>query len=306
MFRWMDVIGLGALNYDRLYMVERIAAPGEEIGIIDLAESSGGSSANTIAGLSRLGLSCGFVRSVGDDPEGEKIIKDLLDDRVDTTRIKRVSSKRSGTVIGFVDPTGERTLYVDAGANDDLGLEDLDFEYLKSASLIHTSSFVDKDQLGMQIELAKRLKGDLEISFSPGMLCFKYCFDDLRELIEHATITFVSENELLTLTGLELDGACDLLADVSGGIIAVTLGKGGSYITEGDVHIKVTAEPVSPDEVIDTTGAGDAYAAGFIYGYLREKDLETCGRIGSKVASYAIRGVGARFLPKEKDIIKIK
>ncbi|VUT27542.1 MAG: putative sugar kinase [Candidatus Syntrophoarchaeum sp. GoM_oil] len=302
----MDVIGLGALNYDRLYMVEQIAAPGEEIGIINVAESSGGSSANTIAGLSRLGLSCGFLGSVGDDPEGEKIIKDLLDDRVDTTRIKRVSSKRSGTVIGFVDQTGERTLYVDAGANDDLGLEDIDLEYLKSASLIHTSSFVDKDQLGMQIELAKRLKGDLEISFSPGMLCFKYSFDDLRELIGHATITFVSENELLTLTGLELDDACDLLANVSDGIIAVTLGKGGSYIAEGNVHIKVPAEPVSPDEVIDTTGAGDAYAAGFIYSYLKGNDLETCGRIGSKVASYAIRGIGARFLPKEKDIIKIK
>ncbi|MHC1603594.1 MAG: carbohydrate kinase family protein, partial [Candidatus Syntropharchaeales archaeon] len=143
----MDVIGLGALNYDRLYRVERIAAPGEEIGIIDLVESSGGSAANTIVGLSRLGLACGFIGGVGEDVEGEKILSDLRRDHVDITQIKRVPSKRSGTVIGFIDRRGERTLYVDAGANDDLTIEDIDIEYLRRARLIHTSSFVDKSQL---------------------------------------------------------------------------------------------------------------------------------------------------------------
>ncbi|MHC1565012.1 MAG: carbohydrate kinase family protein [Candidatus Syntropharchaeales archaeon] len=302
----MDVIGLGALNYDRLYRVERIAAPGEEIGIIDLVESSGGSAANTIVGLSRLGLACGFIGGVGEDVEGEKILSDLRRDHVDITQIKRVPSKRSGTVIGFIDRRGERTLYVDAGANDDLTIEDIDIEYLRRARLIHTSSFVDKSQLKMQIELVKLLKRDVVVSFSPGMLCFKYGFDDLKGLIEDATIIFLNEDELSSLTGLELEDACDLLQGVGHGIIAVTRGKAGSHIAAGDMRINVPAEEIPDHEVLDTTGAGDAYAAGFIYGYLREERPERCGVIGSKVASHCIRGVGARFLPKEKDIIKIK
>ncbi|RJS73484.1 MAG: carbohydrate kinase family protein [Candidatus Syntrophoarchaeum sp. WYZ-LMO15] len=302
----MDVIGLGALNYDRLYLVERIAKPGEEIGIIDRKESSGGSAANTIVGLSRLGLECGFVGCVGEDAEGEKILQDFLDDHVDVTGIKRSSSKRSGSVIGFVDKAGERVLYVDAGANDDLTIDDIDLDYLKKAALIHTSSFVDKTQLRMQIELARILKNELEITFSPGMLCFKYGLDDLRELIEHAAITFLSQSELLALTGLELSRASELLLEISQGIIAVTLGKDGSYIAYGERRVRVPAEPVSEKDVIDTTGAGDAYAAGFIFAYLGGEDPETCARMGSKVASYCIKGVGARFLPREKDIIKIR
>jgi len=296
----IDVIGLGALNYDRLYFVERIAAPGEEVWINDHEESSGGSAANTIVGLSRLGLSCGFIGAVGDDPEGERILKDLADDHVDTAGLKHVSPRRSGTVIGFVDQSGERALYVDAGANSDLSLDDIRIDYVRQARLIHTSSFVDRDQLLMQIELAKILKGDIAISFSPGMLCFRHSFDELSELFKGATIIFVSENELRSLTGQGIEASCASLIEVSDAIIAVTLGKNGSYIAKGDLRLEVMADPISPDEVVDTTGAGDAYAAGFICGYLRGDELETSARLGSKVASYAIRGAGARFLPGEE------
>lgn len=293
----IDVIGLGALNYDRLYFVERIAAPGEEVEILGHEESSGGSAANTIVGLSRLGLSCGFIGAVGDDPEGEIILKDLSDDHVDISGIKQVSSRQSGTVVGFVDQSGERALYVDAGANSDISLEDINIDYVRQARLIHTSSFVEKDQLLMQIELAKILKGDVAISFSPGMLCFRYSFDELSELFRLATIIFVSENELRSLTGRGVEASCEYLLEMSDAIIAVTLGKDGSYIAKGDLRLEVVADPISPDEIVDTTGAGDAYAAGFIWSYLRGDDPETSARIGSKVASYAIRGAGARFLP---------
>lgn len=296
-----DVIGLGALNYDVLYAVERIARGGEEVGILDVKKVPGGSAANTIVALSRLGVEVGFVGMVGTDEEGELILEDFRKEGV-ATQI-RIEEGYTGAAIGFVDAQGERALYIYPGVNDRLCMDDIDTDFINNARFLHMSSFVNKEQLEMQRELAKHAKSKL--SFSPGMLCFKYELEDLIGVIEQSAVVFLSLDELTSLVqGEEYEKGADALLNIGAQIVCVTLGERGCYVINaaGDSHV-IAAYPT---DVVDTTGAGDAFAAGFLYGLLHEKSIQESGKIGNLVASFCIREYGARKgLPVKRVLEKI-
>ena len=296
-----DVIGLGALNYDVLYAVERIARGGEEVGIFDVKKVPGGSAANTIVALSRLGAEVGFVGIVGTDEEGELIVDGFRKEGVET-RIRKEDGY-TGAAIGFVDAPGERALYIYPGVNDEFCMADIDKEFVNNAKFLHTSSFVNKEQLEMQCELAKSVKSKL--SFSPGMLCFKYELGDLEGVIERSEVVFLSHDELTSLVkGESYEKGADILLNRGARIVCVTLGELGCYVTDstGAAHI-IAAYPT---DVVDTTGAGDAFAAGFLYGLLHEKSIQESGKLGNMVASFCIREYGARKgLPFKRVLEKI-
>jgi len=284
-----EVIGLGALNYDVLYVVERIAEGGEEVGIIDVKKAPGGSAANTIVALARLGVDAGFVGIVGNDEEGELILEEFRKEGVKTQL--RKEEGYTGVAIAFVDARGERALYILPGVNDQLCMEDIDMEFVDRARFLHMSSFVNKKQLEMQCELAKRIKSKL--SFSPGMLCFKYELDDLVELIERSAVVFISLNELKSLIKREdYERGAEILLNIGAEIVCVTLGERGCYVADsaGESHL-IDAYPT---DVVDTTGAGDAFAAGFLFGLLHEKSIHESGETGNLVASHCIREYGCR------------
>ncbi|HUV79304.1 MAG TPA: carbohydrate kinase family protein [Candidatus Bathyarchaeia archaeon] len=284
-----DVIGLGALNYDVLYAVERIARGGEEVGIIDVKKVPGGSAANTIVALSRLGVEVGFVGMVGTDEEGELILDDFRKEGVETQI--RIEEGYTGAAIGFVDAQGERALYIYPGVNEKLCMEDIDRDFINNARFLHTSSFVNKEQLEMQRELATRVKSKL--SFSPGMLCFNYELEDLIAVIERSAVVFLSLDELTALVrGEKYDKGADVLLNIGAQIVCVTLGERGCYVTDSTGASQVI--DAYPTDVVDTTGAGDAFAAGFLYGLLHEKDIQESGKLGNFVASSCIREYGAR------------
>lgn len=284
-----EVIGLGALNYDVLYVVERIARGGEEVGIIDVKKVPGGSAANTIVALSRLGVDAGFVGIVGKDEEGELILEEFRKEGVET-RIRKEEGY-TGAAIGFIDAEGERALYIYPGVNDKLHIANIDMEFIENARFLHTSSFVSKEQLEMQCELAREIKSKL--SFSPGMLCFKYELEDLIELIERSEVVFLSIKELKSLI---MDGnyekGAEVLLNTGAKIVCVTLGERGSYVADstGESHL-IDAYPT---DVVDTTGAGDAFAAGFLYGLLHERGIHESGKTGNLAASFCIREYGCR------------
>ena len=303
------MIGLGALNYDVLYVVERIARGGEEVGIVDVKKAPGGSAANTIVALSKLGVDVGFVGIVGNDKEGELILEEFRKEGVET-RIRKEEGY-TGAAIGFIDARGERALYIHPGVNDRLCMENIDMEFVDNAKFLHTSSFVNKEQLEMQCELAKRIKSKL--SFSPGMLCFKYELEDLVELIERTEVLFLSLMELksliknlsfkkkalpkkyYTLDSIkreDYEKGADVLLNIGAKIVCVTLGEKGCYVTNttGESHL-IEAYPT---DVVDTTGAGDAFAAGFLYGLLQEKEIYESGKTGNLAASFCIREYGCR------------
>ena len=143
----------------------------------------------------------------------------------------------------------------------------------------------------MQCELAKQVKTLL--SFSPGMLCFQYELDDLIDMIERSAVVFLSLDELKSLVKEEdYEKGADILLNRGAQIVCVTLGARGCFVADslGAAH-EIAAYPT---DVVDTTGAGDSFAAGFLYGLLQKKSIEDSGKIGNKVASFCIREYGAR------------
>jgi len=284
-----EVIGLGALNCDVLYLVERIARGGEEVGIIDVKKAPGGSAANTIVALARLGVTVGFVGIAGTDEEGDLIVEEFRKEGVET-RIRREEGY-TGAAIGFVDATGERALYIYPGVNERLGIEDINTDFVSNAQFLHTSSFVNKAQLEMQCELAKRITAKL--SFSPGMYCFNYELEDLSELIARSEVIFLSLRELSALLkGAAYEQGAEVLLDTGARIVCVTLGERGCYVASRTGASQLI--DAYPTKVVDTTGAGDAFAAGFLYGLLEGKSVPESGKLGNLAASFCIRDYGCR------------
>ena len=293
----MDVIGVGALNIDKLYHVETIAKVGEEVGITSASESPGGSAANTIVGLARLGIKTGFIGKVGRDKEGDFILEDLKREGVDTGGITK-SKGSTGLIIGFVDKSGERALYAYPGVNDTLRMDSSKLKYAKKAKFLHLSSFVGEKSYQAQRQLLKHIKA--KISFSPGMLYARKGLKELELLIKNSEVIFLNREEVRLLTNREFKVGTEKIVNLGAKIVAVTLGKDGCYLADRDGSYFVKAYPA---KVIDTTGAGDAFSAGFLYGLLIGKSTEICGKIGNKVASLCIGKIGARKgLPFKEDL----
>jgi len=296
----IKIIGLGALNLDRLYQVERIVEDGETV--VQQADSfAGGSAANTIYGLAKLGVSTGFIGAVGDDEEGEKLIEDFLKVSVDTGQIRVKADGKTGTVLCLSDNSGRRSLYVMPGANSLLKLEDLDFSYLNQAEILHLTSFAGEEQLRLELELARKLDPRVSLSFSPGALYASKGLEALKPLLARASILFANQGEIHKLTGEDFARGAEICIQAGCQTVAVTLGEGirykntlaSTYIKDekGEYLVEARSRGI---KVVDTTGAGDAFAAGFLYGRLSGKGLRECGRLGDTVAEFCIGQPGAR------------
>ena len=285
-----DVICFGALNMDKLYRVNRIAREDEESFITDIHERPGGSAANTAVGLARLGLKVGFIGKVAEDREGKLLLKDFADEGVDAQGIIVSRQGRSGNVMGYVDKNGDRALYVDPGVNDSLEFEEIDLRYAEATQFLHLSSFVGGAPFHAQMKLIKRLSG-VKMSFDPGELYARRGLTTLQPMIAKSFVMFPNENEVRLLTGKTYERGAEVLLNAGARIVVVTLGQRGCYVTDGnETHL------VEPHKaaVVDTTGAGDAFCAGFLYGLIRNEDLHKCGKLGNFVASRCLQKVGAR------------
>jgi len=298
----LDVIGFGALNLDRLHRVDFIAKEDEESSILDLTESPGGSAANTIVGLARLGLKTGFVGKVAEDRAGELLLEDFTNENVDLSGIAISKTGRSGTVMGYVDKKGDRALYVDPGANDLLEFREIDLEYASNTRFLHLTSFAGKKPFQAQTELAKAVS-DIKISLDPGTLYARKGLESLKPIVERCSVMFPSEHEVKLLTGKDYEKGSKILTRKGVDIVAVKLGERGCYVTDGQESYVVESYKV---EVVDTTGAGDAFCAGFLYGLIENKELYECGILGNFVASRCIMKSGARRgLPRPSDLRNI-
>ncbi len=295
----LDIICFGALNIDRLFRVDRIAEAGGESVILDFKENPGGSAANTAVGLARLGVKTGYIGKVAADREGRMIIEDLRREGVDTRGVIIAEDGRSGVVMGFIDATGERALYVDPGVNDEIDYEEIDVEYAREARYLHLSSFAGERSLNAQIELVKKTP-DLKVTLDPGEIYARKGWSRIKELIVRCYAILPNKRELELLTGMDYKRGARKLIDAGVEIVAVKLGGRGCYVTDGrEEHI---IKPYRVN-VVDTTGAGDAFCAGFLYGLIMDKPLEECGLIGNFVASRCIMKMGARSgLPKLEEI----
>ena len=293
----MDAIGFGALNVDKVYLVSEIPKAEEESFVIDFKIYAGGSSANTISALARLGLKTGFIGKVGKDSEGEFLIRDFESFGVDTSNVI-VSEGRTGVAMVFVDREGRRAILLDPALNDTIKFDEIDLNYVKDFRLLHLSSFVCKVSWE-SFESQKRIAEEFEgiVSFDPGSVYAKFGLDKIKPLIKQTNVFMPNEIEIELLTGLDYrEGAefflkwCD--------VVVVKRGEKGCYVASDEGCYEVPAYKV---KVVDTTGAGDAFNAGFLYGLLKGKNLEDCARIGNYLASLCIQHVGARTYLRHLD-----
>jgi len=296
----IEVIGLGAMNMDQIYRVERILADGET-SVIEFRLSPGGSAANTIYALAKLGVSTGFIGAVGDDKEGEMLVKDLDSVGVDRSQIKVKKGAKTGSVLCFSDKRGRRALYVLPGANTLLTSDDIDLAYVGQARILHLSSFANEEQLEIQKELVEKIPHSIEVSFAPGSIYAAMGMRALEPIIKRSHIMFLNREEAEELTGADFQKGAQKLLAQGAQIVAITLGSGirrgnttaTCFVASGEggfmIEAKTTKKPAG-----DTIGAGDAFAAGFLYGFLRNKELSKCGHLGDMLARLSTTEIGAR------------
>lgn len=295
------VVGFGAMNIDRLYRVDELIIDGEQ-PVVEFVSRPGGSAANTIFGLAKLGVKTGCVGAVGMDEFGKQLIGDFKTAAVDVSQIK-VKKMETGSTICLSDRLGRRAIYISPGANSLLNAKDIDIDYLNQAKLIHMTSFVDDRQLKLQLDMVKRLKDPVKISFSPGMLYAAKGLKALMPVLERTQIFFANRDEIEKLTGRYFKAGARELVKSGCRIVVVTLGKGlakvevglvTAYICDGEKEYDIESERLSPKSRLETTGAGDAFAAGFLFGFLKGKSVEECGLLGDTMAGFVIRKAGAR------------
>jgi ribokinase len=287
----LDVVGFGALNVDRLFQVDKIAGKDEESSILKYKESCGGSAANTIVGLARLELKVGFIGKVGEDREGKLLIDDLRKEHVDINGVVVAKSGISGVVMGFVDKEGERALYVAPGVNDTITSEEICEEYIEHSRLIHMTSFAGETSFKAQKKTIQQLPEHIMVSFDPGLLYSRRGTSAIRPIMRRSNIFLPNEAELKLLTGRNYKEGAKMLIEKGTEIVGIKLGKEGCFVMNRNESYLIKALKV---KTVDTTGAGDAWNAGFLYGLLNNRSLEESGNLGNFVASKCIMKMGAR------------
>jgi sugar/nucleoside kinase (ribokinase family) len=252
---------------------------------------SGGSAANTIHGLAMLGVNTGFIGSVGKDDTGDFFESDMKKAGVKTFLSRRNSV--TGTAVALISPGSERTFATHLGAAVELEPGDLNPEDFKNYDILYLEGYliINKALVERTCRIAKNnnMKIALDLS-SFNVVDAK--LDDFKEIIEnYVDIVFANEEEAKSFTGM---APIDALRSISAlcDIAVIKVGKEGSLIKHGDGIIKIGTISV---QCIDTTGAGDLYASGFLYGYANGLSLEKCGLFGSVLAGHVIEIVGARM-----------
>lgn len=261
-------------------------------------EISGGSAANTLAGLSTLGLQCAFIGQVADDQLGSVFRHDMRATGIDFDTQARSGEPATGRCLIFVTPDGERTMNTFLGAGQFLPAKALDEDLISSASILYLEGYLwdpEEPRAAMRraIEVARAAGRKIAFTASESFVIDRHG-DDFRAMINDGVIDilFVNEGELATLTGKDDFEAG--VAAVAGKVpvLVATKGEHGAIAIAHGERAEVAAEPV--EKVIDTTGAGDQFAAGFLSGYAKGAPLAQCLKRGAIAAAEVIAHYGPR------------
>jgi len=260
---------------------------------------SGGSAANTMVGIASLGGSAAFLGKVGDDELGRLFAADLAGAGVSFGDVPPSTTDATGMCLVLVTPEGERTMATFLGASACLGPEDVDAALVASARILYLEGYLWDPPPAMEAfrraaEIAHRADRDVALTLSDPF-CVERHRDAFRTLVaEHVDVLLANEHELLALyEAADLDAAIDQLRRAGRcATAAITRSAKGSIVLAGGRRHDIPAEPV--DRVVDTTGAGDLYAAGFLHGLATGRPPDECAHIGSIAAAEVIGHFGAR------------
>lgn len=267
----------------------------------DLREIAGGSAANTMVGIAQMGVSAGYVGKIGKDGVGKRLVQGYRDAGVQFETAPTTSGTASARCMIAVTPDGQRSMSTFLGANTDFSVADVNKDQIARAKTIYLEGYLfdSDDQKAAYVQAAEYAQasgGKVALTLSDSF-CVARHRAGFRHLAEHQTdILFANEDELLALFETDrLDTALDALTDMRP-VVCVTRGEKGSIIqtpkSQGARRYLVPAAPIS--QIVDTTGAGDQYAAGVLAGRVLGLDWPDAGYLGSLAAAEVIQHYGAR------------
>jgi len=314
------VAGFGALNLDLIFDIDDFSMvsvggatpePGKEVfGSSEDFESllrqlnqkgrlrsrsGGGSAANTLVALARMGFSAKIIGKVGKDEEADFLLESL--GPVETNLIRR--NGRSGVCIVVLDRHQDRFLFIQPNANDTLTMEDIDFNALEDLSWIHLTSFSGESPLEAQKRLLCHLAPSVRVSLDPGEIYARRGIESIRPLLERSSIVFITEREVQMMTGQDITLGMRLLLASGPAVVGCKMGSRGSSVFTEHEDFEV---PSIPAAVVDNTGAGDVYNAGFIAGLLLGRSVGESAVFATRIASKSITGYGREKYPTKEDL----
>jgi sugar/nucleoside kinase (ribokinase family) len=311
----LDVVGIGnalvdVLSHEEDAFLDRLALVKGSMALVDTersnevysalsqrTEMSGGSAANTLAGVASFGGRAGYIGLVHDDELGTVFAHELKSLDVDFSTPPATDGPPTGVCVIVVTPDAERTMSTFLGASSLLGPDNLDLDLIGSAQVTYLEGYLfDLPEAKAAFRLAastahaagRRVALTLSDSF-----CVDRHRDDFMALVqEGADLLFANEAEITSLFQVDsFDAAVDAVRGACE-IACLTRGAQGSVIVTADERFDVPAHPI--EKVVDTTAAGDLYAAGVLYGFTQGMPLDRCGRLGSVAAAAVIGHMGAR------------
>ncbi|KKN19198.1 hypothetical protein LCGC14_0948180 [marine sediment metagenome] len=296
--------------------VDRLPLEDDEVFVSDLKLFSGGAAANTAYACGKFGLKTVFVGKLGkNDAFGLKIINDFNDVNVITSLIRYSNEYCTGSAYIVLNKEGDRRIYAHSGAANHLSKNDIVEQELGSTKIIFLSSLKNIEPLIKAAEVGQKYK--IPIILNPGMLIIDQGFSKIKELLKKIDILILSKREFQSLFKFEdKDNMDDLIKEKTNHLLnlglktlIITMGKDGATVLNFECSELI--KPISDNllRVTDTTGAGDAFSAGFIYAFIKNisydfEDLKNSVKIGNFVAGRCIQKLGARNgLPNGEELI---
>jgi len=292
-----DLVTIGHVLMDIRIFVGEFPKADEEAKTDRLSLGGGGSAANVAVGASRLGVKSGFIGSIGFDTFGRVLLEELEHEGVDVAHVKVDTSTSSGLTVIAINNKGQVIMFGYTGASDKLFPSDLNKEYISSSEHVHITG-LSFDTALAAAKIAK--KANVTVSFDPGRLMSKMGLKRLLPLLHYVDQILLNQEEARELTGvIELEKAAKAIITSGPKMVIIKRGPDGVFAMN---HSKSFSVPAYPVKVVDTTGAGDAFSAGFITAQLEGKSLEDSVEFANATANLKITRIGARALPNRKAV----
>ena len=266
---------------------------------IDIKKTvSGGSVANSIVALAQNNMKTAFIGKVGIDKVGNAFVDGLNKENVFFANVPQSDESETGRCLVMVTPDAQRTMSTYLGISQKLNSDDVNEDVISQSKITYLEGYLwDLDDAQVAIKKATKVakENNKIVAFSVSdVFCIERFKESFLSLInEEADIIFANEEEIKSLLGTsDLDESINIIKDRNK-IFAITLGENGAMIINNEEVIKI--EPQKIDNLVDTTGAGDLFAAGFLLKYIQGQPLEECGKEGVRFASKVIQIYGARL-----------
>ncbi len=300
-----QVIMLGDINVDNIWPVPAIPQPGRD-GLVDSVKmETGGAILNSTIVLDRLGMKTVLLGCVGEDMWADYVRTALAKKGIDLSALQTTTAENTGLDFILVTPDGERTMFGYRGANKMLDAEKLDAAIFDGAGMLHISGYalLEAPQSDAVLKAVRIADGrDIPVSIDTGLEPVMRNRAGFLEMLPALNICISGVAEVDALLGAKTEEeAAEKLIDAGVKLAAIKLGKDGSLLMCGDETLRCPAFSV---DAVDTTGAGDAYSAGIIYGIMQELSLGATGMLASALGALAATSDGAGFaLPGKDELI---